>query len=200
MWLPQFPTGSFTSCLFFSFTWSHFAHLHDLFDIYRHLHFQLLDCGLKSSSLPLCIKTIWLLLTFLGSFLVFSLLELYTPKIQFPLRRCVILPFVGLSIYLKSLPLLPKYFFLLENVFLISLELTVPSGFFFSLSIEHTSMLDYLTTLYFTYLCKIRRNFLLWAAGIKFLVGRPKPLKKGGWAFSAEPPGLRRELSQDSEN
>lgn len=48
------------------------------------------------------------------------------------------LPFPGLSIHLKSLPCLPNYFFfLLENVFLISLVITIPSlCFFWTLNIH----------------------------------------------------------------
>lgn len=45
-------------------------------------------------------------------------------------------------------------------------------------------MIDY--TIYFTNLCKIRRNFPLWAAGIQFLVGRSKPLKRGSFGKLAQ--------------
>lgn len=157
----RFPPVSHRSLYFlsfFSFTWSHFAH--DLFGIYRHLNFQLLDCvGSRPAPYPLYIRTIWVLLTFLGSFLTFSPLELYNSKIQFLIRHCDFYHSQVFPPFWKAFPAYSTFFFfLLKNVFLISLERAIYSWHLFSWPSSIASMIDYIT-LYFAHLCKIRRNF-----------------------------------------
>lgn len=149
---PQFPTGSYTSCLF--------SHLHDLsllidmicLEFIGTLIFNYWTVG-SSPAPTLIYKDHLTLIIFFRFISHISPLELYNKKCNFPYDT-------GLSVSLKSFPCLPNFFFsLLENVFFFS-DFFWVNHFFLIFFPWALNILPWLIILLcFTYFYKIRSNF-----------------------------------------
>lgn len=143
--LPSFPEDPHLLS-FFSFTWFRFSNLHDQFGIYRHLNGQLLDHGLKSSSLASHVRTIWLInFLRLTSHIYFLFWSFLLQKYRFPPKTlCYIAISRPFHLSEKSAHL-PKLYF--PSVFL---RVNHPSWYF----LEHLSI----PPLLITYISKIQSN------------------------------------------